>query len=61
MKEVKEVVVVCDPSYKNLFEGSSGLIPYSLLSLCFYKSSIYALLEFSPVTKFKEWYSTASK
>ncbi|VAH67130.1 unnamed protein product [Triticum turgidum subsp. durum] len=22
MKEVKEVVVVCDPSYKNLFEGS---------------------------------------
>uniref|UniRef100_A0A453G6E4 MobA-like NTP transferase domain-containing protein n=1 Tax=Aegilops tauschii subsp. strangulata TaxID=200361 RepID=A0A453G6E4_AEGTS len=22
MKEVKEVVVVCDPSYKNVFEGS---------------------------------------
>jgi 2-C-methyl-D-erythritol 4-phosphate cytidylyltransferase len=22
MKEVKEVVVVCDPSYKNIFEGS---------------------------------------
>lgn len=61
MKEVKEVVVVCDPSYKNVFEGLSGLIPYSLFSLGFYKSGIYAFLELSPVTKFKERYSAASK
>ena len=54
MKEVKEVVVVCDPSYKNVFEGSSGSILYSLSLLFFYLPSIYALLKLSSVTTFEE-------
>jgi hypothetical protein len=56
---VKEVVVVCDPSYKNVFEGSyvfwthphPAFIVFAMLLSTI---SIHNLLKLSSVIKFKD-------
>jgi hypothetical protein len=63
---VKEVVVVCDPSYKNVFEGSyvfwthphPAFIVFAMLLSTI---SIHNLLKLSYVIKFKDWYIIASE